>query len=67
MKPKPVIDLVVKGGASAVFHGMSEEDIKRIMQYPFNMFASDATIRSSAPAFRTLEAMAPTQECWPSM
>jgi N-acyl-D-amino-acid deacylase len=33
------------GGASAVFHGMSEEDIKRIMQYPFNMFASDATIR----------------------
>ena len=33
------------GGASAVFHGMSEEDIKRIMQYPFNMFASDASIR----------------------
>jgi N-acyl-D-amino-acid deacylase len=24
---------------------MSEEDVKRIMQYPFNMFASDATIR----------------------
>jgi N-acyl-D-amino-acid deacylase len=40
-----VIDLVMKGGASAVFHGMSEEDIKRIMQYPFNMFASDASIR----------------------
>lgn len=28
-----------------VFHGMHEEDIKRIMQYPFNMFASDASIR----------------------
>jgi len=40
-----IIDLVMKGGASAVFHGMSEEDIKRIMQYPFNMFASDASIR----------------------
>jgi len=40
-----VIDLMVLGDASAVFHGMSEEDIKRIMQYPFNMFASDATIR----------------------
>jgi N-acyl-D-amino-acid deacylase len=40
-----VIDLMINGGASAVFHGMSEEDIKRIMQYPFNMFASDATIR----------------------
>ena len=41
-----VIDIMMKGGASAVFHGMGEEDVKRIMQYPFNMFASDATIRS---------------------
>lgn len=40
-----VMDLMMQGGASAVFHGMSEEDIKRIMQYPYNMFASDATIR----------------------
>ena len=40
-----VMDLVMKGGASAIFHGMSEKDIKRIMQYPFNMFASDASIR----------------------
>jgi len=41
-----IIDIMMNGGASAVFHGMSEEDIKRIMQYPFNMFASDATIRT---------------------
>jgi N-acyl-D-amino-acid deacylase len=40
-----VIDIMMNGGASAVFHGMGEEDVKRIMQYPFNMFASDATIR----------------------
>ncbi|MEO7983746.1 MAG: D-aminoacylase [Bacteroidota bacterium] len=40
-----IIDIMIGGGASAVFHGMSEEDIKRIMQYPFNMFASDASIR----------------------
>ena len=40
-----VIDIMMAGGASAVFHGMSEDDIKRIMQYPFNMFASDASIR----------------------
>src|SRR4030095_10552286 len=40
-----IIDIMKHGGASAVFHGMSEEDIKRIMQYPFNMFASDATIK----------------------
>lgn len=40
-----IIDIMVAGGASAVFHGMSEDDIKRIMKYPFNMFASDASIR----------------------
>lgn len=40
-----IIDIMMNGGASAVFHGMSEEDIRRIMQYPFNMFACDATIR----------------------
>lgn len=40
-----VIDIMMNGGASAVFHGMSEDDVKYIMQYPFNMFASDASIR----------------------
>lgn len=49
-KPKEealtVIDIMMNGGASAIFHGMGEEDVKRIMQYPFNMFASDATIRT---------------------
>ena len=40
-----VMDMMLKGGASMVFHGMSDEDVKRIMQYPFNMFASDASIR----------------------
>ena len=40
-----VIDIMLHGGASAVFHGMSEDDVKYIMQYPFNMFASDASIR----------------------
>ncbi|MFI5129512.1 MAG: amidohydrolase family protein [Chitinophagales bacterium] len=40
-----IIDLMMTGGAGAVFHGMSDEDVKRIMKYPFNMFASDASIR----------------------
>lgn len=40
-----VIDLMLNGGAGMVFHGMSEGDIKRIMQVPYNMFASDASIR----------------------
>ena len=36
---------MLNGGAGMVFHGMHEEDVKRIMKYPFNMFASDASIR----------------------
>lgn len=40
-----VIDIMMNGGAGAVFHGMSEDDVTRIMQYPFNMFACDAAIR----------------------
>lgn len=40
-----VIDIMMSGGASAVFHGMGEEDVKYIMKYPYNMFASDASIR----------------------
>ncbi len=40
-----ILEIMEHGGASAVFHGMSEEDVKNIMKYPFNMFASDASIR----------------------
>jgi N-acyl-D-amino-acid deacylase len=40
-----VMDMMQKGGAGMVFHGMSDEDVKRIMQYPYNMFASDASVR----------------------
>ena len=41
-----IIELMQRGGAGMVFHGMGEEDVQRIMQYPFNMFASDASIRA---------------------
>ena len=40
-----VMDMMMAGGAGMVFHGMGEKDVKYIMQYPFNMFASDASIR----------------------
>jgi N-acyl-D-amino-acid deacylase len=40
-----VLQMMEKGGAGMVFHGMDEKDVRRIMQYPFNMFASDASIR----------------------
>ena len=40
-----ILQMMEKGGASMVFHGIGEDDVKNIMQYPFNMFASDASIR----------------------
>ena len=45
LEAETILEIMENGGASAVFHGMSEGDVKRIMQYPFNMFASDASIR----------------------
>lgn len=39
------MDMIMHGGASMIFHGMSEDDVQRIIQYPFNMPASDASIR----------------------
>jgi N-acyl-D-amino-acid deacylase len=37
--------MLQNGGAGMVFHGMSEADVKYIMKYPQDMFASDASIR----------------------
>jgi N-acyl-D-amino-acid deacylase len=39
-----IIQMMEQGGAQMVYHGMSEVDVKNIMQYPFNMIASDAGI-----------------------
>lgn len=40
-----ILQMMEQGGAAAVFHGMSEADVQYIMQYPYCMIASDATIR----------------------
>jgi len=39
-----IMNMVDKGGAQMVFFSMSEDDLKNIMRYPYNMFASDAGI-----------------------
>ena len=41
------IEIVEKGGASGVFHAISEEDVERILASPLTMVASDGEI----PAF----------------
>jgi N-acyl-D-amino-acid deacylase len=39
-----ILQMIEKGSAAMVYFSMDEEDLKRIMQYPFNMFASDGGI-----------------------
>jgi N-acyl-D-amino-acid deacylase len=38
------MDLVAKGGCSAIFHAISEDDVVRIMKSPYTMIASDGEI-----------------------
>ena len=42
------MELVEKGGCSAVYHSMSEQDVVRIMQHPRTMVASDGGIHMPA-------------------
>jgi N-acyl-D-amino-acid deacylase len=39
-----ILEMVEQGSAQMVFFSMNEDDLRRIMQYPYNMFASDAGI-----------------------
>jgi N-acyl-D-amino-acid deacylase len=39
-----ILDMIVHGRVQMVFFSMHEEDLKRILKYPFNMIASDAGI-----------------------
>jgi N-acyl-D-amino-acid deacylase len=39
-----ILEMIEKGGAQMIYFIMDESDLKRIMQYPFNMFASDMGI-----------------------
>ena len=38
------IEIQLKGGCSAIYHAISEDDIERIMRYPYTMIASDGGI-----------------------
>ncbi len=39
-----VIELQMKGGFSAIYHSMHEDDVKRIMQHPWAMFETDGDL-----------------------
>ncbi len=40
-----ILDIVERGGASMVYHSMSEEDVTRILRHPFTAVASDGGVR----------------------
>ena len=40
-----MLDMYEAGGAAMIYHGMDEGDVKRIMQEPFTMIASDSGVR----------------------
>ena len=37
-----ILDIEARGGAQGVFHGMSEDDLKKFLAHPLTMIASDA-------------------------
>jgi len=39
-----LLEIQHSGGCSAVFHAIAEEDVERIMKYPFAMIASDGEV-----------------------
>ncbi|HKV33821.1 MAG TPA: D-aminoacylase [Pyrinomonadaceae bacterium] len=40
-----MLEMYEAGGAGMIYHGMDEDDVKRIMQEPFTMIASDSGVR----------------------
>src|SRR5678816_4064886 len=40
-----IFDIERTGGATGVFHGMSDADLEAFMQHPNTMFASDSGVR----------------------
>jgi dihydroorotase/N-acyl-D-amino-acid deacylase len=43
------MEIQIKGGCSAVYHAISEEDVERILRSPFTMVASDGGILVPGP------------------
>src|SRR5258708_38546356 len=39
-----LLEIQHSGGCSAVYHAISEEDVERILRYPFTMIASDGEV-----------------------
>lgn len=40
-----ILDIMLAGGAQMVYHGMSEDDVRYFLKYPFNMIGADGGVR----------------------
>jgi N-acyl-D-amino-acid deacylase len=40
-----ILEIQANGGASGVFHGISEDDLQQFLRHPNTMFASDSGVR----------------------
>ena len=40
-----ILDIQSHGGASAIFHGINEDDLQQFLKHPNTMFASDSGVR----------------------
>ncbi|NJD10889.1 MAG: D-aminoacylase [Gemmatimonadetes bacterium] len=45
-----VLDAVLSGGGSAIYHVLDEQDVRRIMTHPFTMIASDGRLAQPGQA-----------------
>jgi N-acyl-D-aspartate/D-glutamate deacylase len=61
-----ILDLMAQGGASMVYHSMSDKDVERIMRHPNTAVGSDGASASSAWACRIRAPTGPMPACWPS-
>ncbi|MBV8502308.1 MAG: D-aminoacylase [Paucibacter sp.] len=43
-----MLQLISGGGAQMTFHGMSEDDVRRIMAYPFSMVGADGGVQDGS-------------------
>lgn len=39
-----ILDMMMKGGAQMVYHGMDENDVRYFLKYPFNMIGADGGV-----------------------
>ena len=55
--------MMLRDGASMVYHFMSDDDVERIMRDPHVAFASDSGVLTEGEGYRTREATATTRVC----